>query len=172
MIIAGADQSAFGLPHFVVNTKAHNGHFTKVKLMGVLDHGSVDKASPYLMKEDFETGTNHVVEGIHRTLCNRLQSGPLSDTFCLQMEKCTRKNKNRFTISYLEFLVQMGVSAEATAAFLPGGHTHEDIDQFFSRTASHLRHRDALTIEDLTQELRKYYTLAPTISILRHLANL
>jgi len=171
MIIDGADQSAFGLPHFVIRTKAERGHSMKIKLIGLIDHGAINRSHLFLMTEEFETGSNHVVEALHRSLTVKSQTGSLPDTLFLQMDNCTRENKNRFTLSYVEFLVSMGVFLEATVAFLPIGHTHEDIDQLFSRTATHLRIRDAVTIEDLAKELRESYTPTPNVSIMRNIAN-
>lgn len=37
MIIDGADQSAFRLPHFAVKTKGLTGHAMQAKLVGVLE---------------------------------------------------------------------------------------------------------------------------------------
>jgi len=65
----------------------------------------------------------------------------------------------------------MGVFVEVTASFLPVGHTHEDIDQLFSRTASHLRHSVAVTLDDLAEQLRLAYTPRPTVAVMRHVAN-
>ena len=43
MIVDGADQSAFGLPHFVIKTKDDRGHSLKVRLLGLLEHNQVNK---------------------------------------------------------------------------------------------------------------------------------
>ena len=38
IIVDGADQSAFGLPHFTTKPKSNRGHALKVKLIGLLEH--------------------------------------------------------------------------------------------------------------------------------------
>jgi hypothetical protein len=46
-------------------------------------------------------------------------------------------------MGFLAFLVDAGVFKKVLVSHLPVGHTHEDIDQFFSRIAMKLRHCDA-----------------------------
>ena len=40
---------------------------------------------------------------------------------------------------YLDLLVEYGAFKDVEVSFLPVGHTHEDIDQFFSRISVWLR---------------------------------
>jgi len=116
IIIDGADQSAFGLPHFVLSTKGERGNSLKVKMVGVMEHGAATRSSLFLMTGEFETGANHVIEAMHRTLCDRVTIGRLPDISFVRMDDCTRENKNRFTSSYLEYLVRRGVFIEVTAS--------------------------------------------------------
>jgi len=171
LIIDGADQSAFGIPHFTFKTKTEKGHAMKVRLVGVLDHGVVHSPSLFLLTEQFETGANHIVEVLHRVLSKRKEKGKLPPILHVQMDNCSRENKNRFTLGYLEFLVMKGVFVEANASFLPVGHTHEDIDQMFSRTSTHLRVHDAVTLEDMAHELRRSFTPNPSVSVIKQVAN-
>ena len=93
LVIDGADQSAFGLPYFVTVTKDTKGHALKVKLVGVLEHGPDNRAALYTMTEYFETGANHVIEGIHRYL-NRINArNGLPKTLFIQMDNCTREKR-------------------------------------------------------------------------------
>lgn len=66
IVVDGADQSAFGLPHFVTVTKDTKGHAIKIKLVGLIEHGVDNRIALYTMSENFETGANHVVECLHR----------------------------------------------------------------------------------------------------------
>ena len=43
IIVDGADQSAYGLPHFCTLTKDQRGHAMKVKLVGILEDAVVNK---------------------------------------------------------------------------------------------------------------------------------
>ena len=62
------------------------------------------------------------------------------------MDNCARENKNRYVFGYLGLLVQRKVFKEVILSFLPVGHTHEDIDQMFSKFSAYLKGHDAITI--------------------------
>ena len=163
IVIDGADQAAFGLPHFVYDTKDTVGHKLKVKLVGLKEHGHIPKICLYLMTEEFATGTNHVVETIHRWLNEKSKHGPLPPTLYIQLDNSGRENKNRYQIAYLECLVAWGVFKNIEVSFLPVGHTHEDIDQVFSRTSEHLRRNNARTMSEMAACLRNSYTPRPSV---------
>lgn len=157
IIMDGADQSAFGLPHFMVKTKDVRGHSLKVKVVGVLDHGRPNRVTFLTMTEEQETGANHIIETLHRVLSMRAKRGSLPPELYIQLDNCTRENKNHFFLSYVEYLVAMGVFDRVEVGYLPVGHTHEDIDQVFSRSAERLRSNDAITLGDLHSELSSVY---------------
>jgi len=171
LIVDGADQSGYGLPHFTVTTKATVGHGLKVKLIGVLEHGSNKNLSLYTMTPEFETGANHIIEALHRTLAAKDVARGLKGTLYLQVDNCTRENKNTFLFSYVECLVAWGVFVEVHVSFLPIGHTHSDIDQTFSCTSKRLASNTAVTIDDLHSELRKSFTPQPAVTRMLHLIN-
>lgn len=170
--VDGADQSAFGIPHFVTITKDTKGHALKVKLIGLLEHCMDKRVALYTMTEDHETGANHVIECIHRYLNSRNDRLGLPKVLFVQMDNCTRENKNRYTLGYLECLVLWGVFQEVYASFLPVGHTHIDVDQLFSRTATRLHRHSAVTLEDLHEQLRLSYTPVPTVNHVSKIANI
>lgn len=171
LIVDGADQSGYGLPHFTVNTKATVGHSLKVRLIGVLEHGARKHLSLYTMTAEFETGANHIVEALHRTLSSKALGSKLQGKLFLQVDNCTRENKNSFLFCYLECLVAWGVYEEIFVSFLPIGHTHSDIDQAFSCTSRRLKFNNAATMEDLHDELRKSFTPEPSVSRMLHIIN-
>ena len=105
IVMDGADQSAFGIPHCVTMTKDTKGHSIKVKLIGILEHGPENNASLYTMTENFETGANHLIECLHRYLNERNSRAGLPNTLTIQLDNCTRENKNRYMMAYLESLV-------------------------------------------------------------------
>lgn len=153
IIVDGADQSAFGLPHFTTVTKSRTGHSLKVKLIGVLEHNIENNLHLYTMTQEHETGANHIIETIHRFLNERRKKGPLPPVFFVQVDNCSRENKNRYFMSYLESLVSLKVFQSIEVAFLPVGHTHEDIDQSFSQTSGRLHRNNAITLNELHSEL-------------------
>ena len=53
----------------------------------------------------------------------------------LQMDNTNKDNKNRFVLSFLAWLVSVGLFKTVNAYCLGVGHTHEDVDRFFSRVS-------------------------------------
>lgn len=131
IIIDRADQATYGLPHLLYNTKSMRGDKLKVRMISVKDHDLVSSLFLYLMTEEFEKGATHIVEVLHRFLCQKASKGTLPSVLLVQADNCTRENKNRFVMAYFEMLVAMGVFRQVNVSFLPVGHTHEDIAQVF-----------------------------------------
>lgn len=61
IIIDGADQSAFGIPHFINHSKETRGHSLKVRLVGVLEHSIKNRLMLMALTEEYETGANHMI---------------------------------------------------------------------------------------------------------------
>ena len=171
VIIDGADQSAFGLPHFVTSVKSVRGHSIKVKLIGVIHHSIPNKIQLFTMTEDHETGSNHIVETLHRFVNMQHSKGPLPRTLYIQLDNCSRENKNHFLMAYLESLVAMRVFDVVEAGFLPVGHTHEDIDQAFSVTSSRLRVNNAITLSDLHYQLSQTHNGMTKVNHMKRVIN-
>lgn len=169
LIIDGADQSAFGLPHFTVKTKSQTGHAIKVRLIGILEHAVQNKLILLTMTDDFESGANHIIEALH--VCLNDHDGDIPSTIYIQLDNCGKENKNRFLFSFLEFLVCMKVCKVIEVGFLPVGHTHEDIDQAFSCTAERLRSNDAVTRADLHCQLEKVYNNRTVVREMKSIVN-
>lgn len=171
IIVDGADQSAFGLPHFTTTPKSQRGHALKVKLVGLLEHKLENQLYLYTMTQEHETGANHIVEVLHRFINAKASEGPLPPKFFVQLDNCTRENKNRFVMGYFEMLVATSVFDSVEVGFLPVGHTHEDVDQAFSQTSARLRVRNAVTLEDMQHELRQTYKGNVQVGHLKRVAN-
>ena len=175
IIIDGANQEAFSLPHFAMKTKAEvTGYSMKMGLVGLAEHvpGHVRELHLFTLAEDMETGANHVVEVLHRWLQRKKAKGKLPSTLLIQLDNCSRENKNKIFFGYVEMLVSLGVFEEVQVSFLPKGHTHEDIDQIFSCTARALRPVNAVTLDDLHCLIRTAYTPRPTVTHLSNVANM
>ena len=160
LIIDGAGQCKFGVPHFVEQSKSDKGHKIKVKLVAGLEHLQNDRKrlNVFAMTEEFATGADHIIETLHRILQGRKEEvRKLPPIFFLQLDNCTRENKNRYLLAYCELLVAQGVFKVVYVSFLPVGHTHADIDQSFSSISGKLRREDAATMEDLLVVLRGCY---------------
>lgn len=120
LIVDGADQTSYGLPHFTELTKSDRVHKIKLKCVGVLEHPKDKKLSLFTMTEGFESGANHVIEAVHRVLNARMQRfGRLREVLYVQADNCTRENKNRFFMTYFEILVAKGIFITVEVSFCP-----------------------------------------------------
>lgn len=66
IVVDGADQSAFGLPHFTIAKNDVGGHALKVRLLGVLEHYAPKYCVPlFTLAEEYESGADHIIDSIH-----------------------------------------------------------------------------------------------------------
>jgi hypothetical protein len=89
----------------------------------------------------------------------------------VQFDNCSRENKNRCTHAYLEMLAVNGVFCEVQADYLPKGHTHEDVDQLFSRTGAAVSKAKVTTLTELHQVLENSFTPKPIVKHLETTVN-
>jgi hypothetical protein len=75
----------------------------------------------------------------------------------LQLDNTTKQNKSKFLFGYLAFLLLRGTFDHVLVSFLPVGHTHEDIDQMFSRFSVKLRSMDALSRTQLGEVIAEVF---------------
>ena len=168
----GADHKSYGLPHFTFSTKGDKGQKMKIKCVGVLEHLVERKIHFFPMTGEFPTGANHVIEALHRVLDAKFhEEGKLPPTMFLQLDNCSRENKNHYLLSYLELLVGIGVFRDVQVSFLPVVHTHEDIDQAFSTLVRNLRTTDAHPLRDLIEEMRNTWRKGGTAAQIRNIIN-
>ena len=97
----------------------------------------------------------------------------------IQLDNTARENKNQYILSFLSYLVQMKIFSEVSfqtyssncvvhfdnefntsiqihLSFLMVGHTHEDVDQVFSRISTYLRKNSVYTLSGKNKELCMY----------------
>lgn len=79
-------------------------------------------------------------------------------------------------MAYLGELIREGVFKEIYVSFLPVGHTHEDVDQMFSRFAMAIRVRDTVILTEMCQVFSKAYKtregLYPAVHVVNSVANI
>ena len=139
IIIDGADQSKHDMPHFKDMSHLTNEiHRIKMHLYGVLVHGR--GAYAFTMTDHEAQGHNSTIQVLHYVLLDLIKKGPLSRILKLQLDNTTKQNKGQYLFGYLNMLVEYGVFEAVEVSYLPVGHTHEDIDQFFSRISVWLRY--------------------------------
>ena len=108
-------------------------------------------------------GKNKSIECIRRVLDRMRAKGSLPTDVHQRVLylQCDNKEKTWTLLAYLGDLVRAGMFTEAHANMLIVGHTHEDIDQFFSRLSIFLarnagRTSDNGTIDKFFGQLHKY----------------
>ena len=157
LIIDGADWYSYAVPYFA--TKTHDSskiYRAPIYLMGVIAHGRGSKC--YIVPGHFKQGTNVVLDVLIRYLRDIKDSGAnLPRKIYIQLDNTCKQNKNKFLIGILGFLVFLDVHDKILVCFLPKGHTHEDIDQLFSRLVIALMCRDARSVAELMSIIRASY---------------
>ena len=88
------------------------------------------------------------------------------------MDNCARENKNKDVISYCSYLIQCGLFTSMEISFLPVGHTHEDIDQMFSRFSWYFKCHNAFTIQDLKENIKNSYKFVKEVIHIEQVAQI
>ena len=128
VIIDGADQRAYGAPHFVMRSKKTEGAYKlPMHLMGCIVHGSQVYGFTYL--EHLRAGNNITIEVLHRVLVHqkKIRGGCLPPVLYVQLDNTASQCKGRYVLGYLALLVLWDIFEDVMLSFLPVGHTHEDI---------------------------------------------
>jgi hypothetical protein len=149
LIVDGADQQKYALPYRPRPMKVvDNCWRQKNHVMGAISHGR--QVFAFIATDAIKQGNNVTIEVIHRVLLKTIKDeGRLPPVLYLQLDNTTKQNKAKYLMAYLHSLVDAGVFKKIIVSFLPVGHTHEDIDQFFSVLAKALKHRNCYTREEL-----------------------
>ena len=72
----------------------------------------------------------------------------------LQMDNCGGQNKNRYIFGYMGMLVAKRVFKTVTMGFMMPGHTHDDVDAFFSKFSEALRRQTCYTLPQIMDILK------------------
>ena len=157
VIIDGAESSSYALPHI-----AHRSHAAdtadkvKMHVLGAIVHGRNTYA--FTCPPHIAQGHNITIQCVHDVLMRVLEEeGCIPPILNVQLDNTSKQNKGQHLVAYLGYLVQTGVVREAYMNFLPVGHTHEDIDQVFSRISVYTRHNNATCPEGLCECIRRSF---------------
>ena len=74
---------------------------------------------------------------------------PLPKNLYLQLDNSAKDNKNRFLMAFCSLLTAKEIFKEVQVAFLVVGHTHEDIDAYFSYLSKKIKGQNIYTLTDL-----------------------
>ncbi|XP_053398137.1 uncharacterized protein LOC128556611 [Mercenaria mercenaria] len=139
------DQDKTALPRLATTPKTLGNLWrVKVGLMAALVHG----VGIYGFFDAYQWGhgSSYTISALVHVL---LMLDSLPDVLYLQLDNCPGQNKNRFVLGFLAYLIEAGVFKKVKLSFLMVGHTHEDIDQIFSRLSVWLSREDVFTISSL-----------------------
>ncbi|XP_062597809.1 uncharacterized protein LOC134259225 isoform X2 [Saccostrea cucullata] len=169
MIIDNMDQAKTTLPRFPTY---HKGDATLTRIhhhvTGVLAHGQ-KAASVFTWTDKFACDSNITINCLLKVLEDVSTNKSLPPTLYLQADNSAKDNKNYILMGLLANLVRRGIFKKVKLSFLMVGHTHEDVDQMFSRLSVHLSGMAVPTLARLQQLVQEAYSPTPTV---HHLENL
>lgn len=156
IILDGMDQSKTNVP---LLSRKTSDRVVGMRLVGVKVHGIGEYV--FLVDTTVKGGANLMTEVLRLTLLDLEQRNKLptiNPILYLQLDNC-KENKNRVLFGFLAHLVDRGVFEQVQVGFLMVGHTHEDIDQFFSVISSWLKKWETICadIEQLKQEIENAF---------------
>ena len=157
LIIDGADQNKYALPYTCQKSHATDGAWRmKIHTIGVIAHGRGTYC--YTCPDHVAQGHNVTIQALHDTLVDIITNeGELPKKLVLQLDNTTKQCKGKYLFGYLGMLVELGVFEKIILSFLPVGHTHEDIDQLFSRISVYLHKHDHYSRFGLEKAIRRAY---------------
>jgi len=110
----------------------------------------------YTWHDRFPTGSDTVITILLKVLSQI--EGPLPPTLYLHMDNCWRENKNKYMLAISHLLVHTGVFKKVKMCFLPVGHTHNIVDQMFSRFSEAIKFATIMTVPELHRVCRQSYS--------------
>ena len=79
----------------------------------------------YVGRENTAHDPNCTIEVIQRVLkSEEAKRGSLPKTLYLQLDNCTRENKNIAVSCFVSWLLERGIFERIEVSYLPAGHTH------------------------------------------------
>ena len=153
MIFDGMTQDTTALPHFIRKPGWQQRNKYGVHVQGVMVAGR--RARLEFAYGNVANDSNMAITTIHNAILaeqnTRSQEGrPFPTVLYIQADN-VNSNKSKVLMGYLCHLVNLGVFTKIKVNFLLVGHTHENIDQMFSRFSIALRQYDCLTLDKLME---------------------
>ena len=136
--IDAMDQFKTNLPYFHrFSKKLDKVERIKNRLVGAIVHGRKPAKFLFHVFDNISSDANLVLT-ILMNLLKRFE-GELPPTLFLQLDNCPGENKNRFVFSSLVLLIDLGLFKTIYVNFLMVGHTHIDIDRYFSYLSEEMK---------------------------------
>ena len=116
-IVDGMDQNKTNVPSLVRITKScQNLWNLRTHLTGVLVHGSGSHC--YFDCLQWSHDCNMTLCCILNTLSEISKLRPLPPKLMLQMDNCTRENKNKYVYAFLQLLVELDIFTEVNMTYI------------------------------------------------------
>jgi hypothetical protein len=179
LIIDGMTQHATRLPHFASKAKFWEKQihdvlpYYETHLVGILAFEYTGtKAHCEFSHANLSNNGCLAIDSIHnavkRSQDGRIAAGlPLPTVLYLQLDNVS-SNKGQLLMWYASWLVLTGVFEKVRISFLLVGHTHEIIDQMFSRISIKMKKGVACTLEELEFLVKWAYRPMPGTSHVTH----
>ena len=161
LTVDAADNADHALPYVHDRTKVSSDMFKhRMHLIGVIAHGH--GAWAFTCPSHVAQGHNITIQSIVEVLVDlrkryRDQGVCWPKTLYLQLDNTTKQNKGKFLCAFLHILVDFSLLDHIYCNFLPVGHTHIDIDQFFGRYSVYLRSHNCLSRSHMKKGLEECY---------------
>ncbi|KAL3890072.1 hypothetical protein ACJMK2_002369 [Sinanodonta woodiana] len=146
LIIDGMDQRKTDLPHYKAWNNPNGAGSKKLRthIMGSIVHGR--NKHFFVDYNQYPHNTNMSLTILLNILINEAKYHRLPPVLYIQLDNT---NKNKYFLGFLGYLVKRQFVKEVWLSFLIVGHTHEDIDQAFSKISHKLNeesHKDQNSI--------------------------
>ncbi|KAL3698852.1 hypothetical protein R1sor_012928 [Riccia sorocarpa] len=163
--IDGMDQKKTALPHFSKQLKSIDGTaLVGVHLVGAMIFHCKLHTRAFLTYNNVKSDSNLTITLLQKILLE--WEDILPPTLYLQLDNTVRENKNNILFAYLAMLLEKKVFTKIKQGFLLVGHTHDFVDQMFSRFSQALRRENAFTMSHLRSVIENSYDPKPITSIL------
>ena len=163
--IDGMDQKKTRLPHWPRPPKnVDESSLIQLHLVGCLVTCVQKQAMVFLNYPTLHNDGNLTITIIQHVL--KEWDGRLPSILYLQLDNTARENKNNLLLAYLNMLVRKRIFKKIKLGFLIVGHTHDTIDQMFSKFSKKLNRVKCFSLPVLERELKSAYTPTPVITLL------
>ena len=151
MVSSSASASVGAAPHVVASSSVSAAAIPVPSVSS--SSSSVPCMEPQLTKSGRVRRTRRIP-----VVVNRRPGLKWPDVLYIQMDNCAKDNKNKTLFAYVAYLVLHRVFRKVKLSFLMVGHTHDQVDQVFSRFSVWLSHHDCITVDELMAGFAEAYT--------------
>ena len=158
IIMDSMDQRKTCVPFFSNPPKCIGSDYVlKTKVIATIVHGH--GAYLYWCTDQIKHDSNLTIECLRRTLIKfESEKGKLPPTLYLQLDNGPDQKSRQF-LAFIAYLVESGVFQKIKVSYLIVGHTHEDVDQYFSCISRYIRKtlKQLLSVECLINALKSCF---------------